>query len=71
MTQKVGTKGQVVIPKRLRERQRLGPGMPVAFEERADGILVRAEANPEPLRGRYHGTGMADKLLQDRAVEPK
>ena len=71
MTQRVGAKGQVVIPKRLRERQRLGPGMPVAFEERADGVLVRADADPEPLRGRYHRTGMADKLLEDRAAEPK
>jgi AbrB family looped-hinge helix DNA binding protein len=71
MTQRVGAKGQVVIPKRLRERQGLGPGVAVAFEERADGVLIRANAVPEPLRGRYRGTGMAAKLIEDRAAEPR
>lgn len=68
---RVGAKGQVVIPKPLRERQGLGPGVPVAFEERPDGVLVRAEAAPQPLRGRYRGTGMAARLLEDRAAERK
>lgn len=49
----------------------LGPGVAVAFEERPDGVLVRAEARPEQLRGRYRGTGMAAKLLEDRAAEPR
>lgn len=71
MTHKVGTKGQVVIPKSLRERQGLGPGVAVAFEERPDGVLVRAEVRPQQLRGRYRGTGMAAKLLEDRAAEPR
>jgi AbrB family looped-hinge helix DNA binding protein len=71
MTHKVGVKGQVVIPKRLRERQGLGPGVRVAFEERPDGVLVRVEAAPEPLRGRYPASGMAAKLLEDRAAEPE
>ena len=71
MTHRVGTKGQVVIPKPLRERQGLGPGVTVSFEERPDGVLVRAEAGPEQLRGRYRGTGMAAKLLEDRSAEPR
>lgn len=71
MTRRVGAKGQVVIPKGLRERQGLSPGAPVAFEERADGVLVRVEAALKPLRGRYHQTRMAAKLLDDRAVERK
>lgn len=71
MTHRVGAKGQVVIPKRLRKRQGLGPGVPVAFEERPNGVLVSVQAAPEPLRGRYHDTGMAAKLLEDRAAERK
>ena len=71
MTHRVGTKGQVVIPKPLRERQGLGPGVTVSFEERPDGVLVRPEAGPEQLRGRYRGTGLAAKLLEDRAAEPR
>jgi antitoxin PrlF len=69
MTHRVGAKGQVVIPKRLRERQGLGPGVSVAFEERPDGVLVRAEAASDALRGRYSDSGMAANLLEDRAAE--
>jgi antitoxin PrlF len=71
MTHRVGAKGQVVIPKPLRERRGLGPGVAVAFEERPEGVLVKAEAGPEPLRGRYSASGMAAKLLEDRAAEPR
>jgi antitoxin PrlF len=71
MTHRMGAKGQVVIPKPLRERQGLGPGVAVAFEERPDGVLVRAEAGPVQLRGRYRGTGMAARLLEDRSAEPR
>jgi AbrB family looped-hinge helix DNA binding protein len=71
MTHRVGAKGQVVIPKRLRDRQGLGTGVPVAFEERPDGVLVKAEDGPEALRGRYRGSGLAAKLLEDRALEPR
>ncbi len=34
-------KGQVTLPKELRERFNLEPGTRVAFEEEADGIKVR------------------------------
>jgi len=34
-------KGQVTLPKDLRERFQLGPGSRVAFEAEADGIKVR------------------------------
>ena len=60
-----------MIPKPLRERQGLGPGVAVAFEERPDGVLVRAEGAPELLRGRYRGAGMAARLLEERAAEPR
>ena len=71
MTHRIGSKGQVVIPKRLRERRGLGPGTRVEFEEREDGVLVRAAAAAEPLRGIFRNSGMAEELLRDRASEPK
>ena len=70
MTHWVGAKGQVVIPQRLRDRWGLGPGTQVVFEERPDGVLVKAEPVALELRGRYQGSGVAGKLLEDRAVEP-
>ncbi len=40
-TSQLTVKGQVTVPKELRERFKLGPGSRVAFEEEADGIKVR------------------------------
>lgn len=71
MTRRVGAKGQVVIPQRLRDRRGLTPGAQVVFEERPDGVLVKAEPVSHELRGRYRGSGMAKKLLEDRAAEPR
>ncbi|MGH9056245.1 MAG: AbrB/MazE/SpoVT family DNA-binding domain-containing protein [Acidimicrobiales bacterium] len=71
MTQRVGAKGQIVIPQRLRERRGLTPGTQVVFEERPEGVLVKAEPVTRELRGRFRGSGMARKLLEDRAAEPK
>jgi antitoxin PrlF len=40
-TSQLTVKGQVTLPKELRERFNLEPGSRVAFEEEADGIKVR------------------------------
>lgn len=39
---RVGPKGQVVIPKVLREAFKIGPGTEVTFSVEADGIVIRA-----------------------------
>lgn len=70
MTQRMGAKGQVVIPKDLRERAGLGPGSDVDFESLDDGIVVRRAGNRSSLRGRFSGSGMAARLLEDRKREP-
>lgn len=70
MTQRVGAKGQVVIPKELREQVGLGPGSEVDFEAVDDGIVVRRAASPSSLRGRFGKSGMASRLLEDRRSEP-
>lgn len=71
MTQKVGAKGQVVIPKDLRERAGLGPGADVSFEPVDDGVIVRRADERSALKGRYEGSGMAARLLADRGREPQ
>jgi len=67
----MGAKGQVVIPKDLREQAGLGPGSDVAFEPVDDGIVVRRADRRSMLRGRFAGSGMAARLLKDRAREPR
>ncbi|HEX6689094.1 MAG TPA: AbrB/MazE/SpoVT family DNA-binding domain-containing protein [Solirubrobacterales bacterium] len=69
MTQRMGAKGQVVIPKDLREQAGLGPGAGVSFEPVDDGIVVRRADRRSTLRGRFSGSGMAARLVEDRRSE--
>lgn len=41
MTYKVGAKGQVVLPKAMRDRLGIKPGDEVTFDERGEEIVVR------------------------------
>jgi AbrB family looped-hinge helix DNA binding protein len=41
MTYKMGAKGQVVVPKELRERHGLGPGDEVVFDDADGDIRIR------------------------------
>jgi antitoxin PrlF len=71
MTHKVGAKGQVVIPKELRDRAGLGPGVQVEFSWENGRIVLAPRAATRPLRGRFAGSGLAEGLLADRANEPR
>lgn len=73
MTQRVGTKGQVVIPKEMRDELGLQPGAEVAFERDGDTLRITAAGvtATRGLRGRYDASGMAPALLADREQEPR
>ena len=72
MTVRVGAKGQVVIPKSIRDRVGLHPGDEVAFQLRGDDeIVLTATRQPATLAGRFAGSGMAARLLADGAHEPR
>ncbi len=71
MTGRIGAKGQVVIPKALRDRARLQPGDAVDFELRDQEIVMVARRSAARLGGRFAKTGMAARLLEDRAREPR
>ncbi len=46
-TSKLSSKGQIVIPKAIRDRRHWTPGVTLVFEERDDGVLLRpAQAAP-------------------------
>lgn len=70
MTRRVGPKGQVVIPKAIRDRFGLRPGdeVVVTFDDR--GALVQAAAHRAPLKGRLTGLRLTEALEADRRVEP-
>lgn len=72
MTVRVGAKGQVVIPKAVRDRTGLHPGDEVDFELRGDDLVVLVpRARLAGLGGRFAGRGMAARLLADRADPPR
>lgn len=73
MTQRVGTKGQVVIPKDIRDELGLQPGAEVDFEQDGGTVRIRpaGAAATRDLRGRYANSGLAAALLADREREPK
>jgi len=72
MTVRVGAKGQVVIPKSIRDRAGLHPGdeVDVELREGKEIVLVAVKREPSPA-GRFAGSGMADRLLADRTREPR
>jgi AbrB family looped-hinge helix DNA binding protein len=70
MTGRVGAKGQVVIPKPLRDRVNLHPGDEVDFAFEDGRIVLTAAGPPTPLGGRFASSGMAARLLDDRRREP-
>jgi AbrB family looped-hinge helix DNA binding protein len=71
MTGRIGAKGQVVIPKALRDQALLQPGDVVDFKLRDKEIVLVARRSPARLGGRFSKTGMAARLLEDRMIEPR
>jgi len=71
MSHRVGAKGQVVIPKAVRERTGLLPGTAVNFELDGGRVVLSAVRDRPPLGGRFAGSGMAARLLEDRALDPR
>jgi AbrB family looped-hinge helix DNA binding protein len=70
MGSRVTRKGQVTIPKRVREHLGIEPGSVVEFEVGADGriVLMKAGAEPEPSRfEKLRGTAPT-KLTTDQLM---
>jgi len=53
MKRKLGAKGQVVVPKEIREKLRLAEGTNLTFELSGETILVRPEPSPEEVVERF------------------
>lgn len=69
MTHKVGPKGQVVIPKDLRDQLGIEPGDEVTFAREGDHVLVRRADPLAPLRGRFRGSRLTRVLEQERRTD--
>ena len=69
MTHRVGPKGQVVIPKDLRDVFGIEPGDEVTFWRDGDHVAVRPTRTTVPLKGRLRDTPLVEELQRERAAE--
>ncbi len=70
MIHKVGAKGQIVIPKEMRERLGIRPGDRVTFRYNGDAVSVHRVMDAHSLVGFLSGeTGLVDELAAERRVE--
>jgi AbrB family looped-hinge helix DNA binding protein len=69
MAQKIGPKGQVVIPKMIRDRLGVRPGDEVVVTMTDTGALVQAVAGNRSMKGIFGGSKLLEILEQDHHAE--
>jgi AbrB family looped-hinge helix DNA binding protein len=72
-TSKVTTKGQIVIPKRIREKYGIYPSTSIRWIEKKEGILMVPDAE-DPIiaaRGMLKGVGVLKAYLKEKEKEKK
>jgi AbrB family looped-hinge helix DNA binding protein len=64
----VSSKGQLVIPAKLREELGFKPGVRVIFKKRGRGLLIESYGYEAvmALRGKYAGLGLEKSFAEDR-----
>ena len=70
---KVTSKGQIVIPKHIRQKYGITEQTMVNWVERDDGIMMVPDSE-DPIvsaRGMFKQSGLLDKLLESRKDERK
>ena len=71
MTHRVGAKGQVVIPKEMRDSIGLRPGDRVEFELEGGSVRVRPPAPTGTHKGMLAQHPLTRQLEADRRSEPR
>ncbi len=72
-TSKVTTKGQIVIPKKIREKYGIYPSTSIKWIEKKEGILMVPDTE-DPIvaaRGMLKGAGMLKAYLEEKKRERK
>ena len=72
-TSKVTTKGQIVIPKKIREKYGIHPSTSIRWIEKEEGILMVPDSE-DPIvaaRGMLKGSGVLKIYLQEKEREKK
>ena len=72
-TSKVTTKGQIVIPKKIREKYGIQPSTSIRWIERKEGILMVPDSE-DPIiaaRGMLKGSGVLKAYMLEKDSEKK
>ncbi|MFP3928426.1 MAG: AbrB/MazE/SpoVT family DNA-binding domain-containing protein [Desulfobacteraceae bacterium] len=72
-TSRMTSKGQIVVPKELRDKYRLGPASVVRWVEKDQGILLIPETE-DPIRsarGLLKGSGVLKAYLKQKQRDKK
>lgn len=69
MTNRVGPKGQVVIPKPIRDELGINPGDEVTFWLEGDDLHLKRVVPPGTLRGRFAGARLRERLEAEHRRE--
>ena len=72
LTTTLSTKGQVILPASIRQRQQWGPGTRLTVEETADGVLLKPAplfpaTTPDQVFGCLRHSGAAKSLEEMQA----
>ncbi len=72
-TSKVTSKGQIVIPKKIREKYGIDPSTSIRWIEKKEGILMVPDSK-DPIiaaRGMLEGSGVLKAYMQEKDREKK
>ena len=70
---RVTSKGQIVIPKRLREKYAIVPAMTIRWIPKEEGLLMVPETDDaiKAARGMLKGTGLLKTYLNEKKLEKR
>jgi len=70
---KVTSKGQIVIPKKLREKYAIAPAMRIRWIPKEEGLLMVPETHDaiKAARGMLPGSGLLKTYMKEKSLEKR
>jgi len=69
MAQTVGPKGQVVVPKKIRDALGLKPGDSVVIHQHGNQVIIESTASQKALKGIFAGLNLLQDLEEEKRIE--
>jgi len=69
MAQTIGPKGQVVVPKKIRDALGLKPGDAVVVHQHGNQVIIESVASQKALKGIFSGLNLLQDLEEEKRIE--